>query len=116
MKELSLNILDIAENSVKAGAALTEISIDDALDISDGENLEREYIKNKERIRLRQTIKKLKPEYSQVLYLIFFEDFNTSETAEIMGKSNKQIIDLLYRAKAALKKEIEKEGYTYDGL
>ncbi len=27
MKELSLNILDIAENSVKAGAGLTEISI-----------------------------------------------------------------------------------------
>lgn len=29
MKELSLNILDIAENSVKAGALLTEISIDE---------------------------------------------------------------------------------------
>ena len=27
MKELSLNILDITENSVKAGASLTEISI-----------------------------------------------------------------------------------------
>ena len=29
MKELSLNILDIAENSVKAGATLTEILIDE---------------------------------------------------------------------------------------
>lgn len=29
MKELSLNILDIAENSVKAGATLTEISIEE---------------------------------------------------------------------------------------
>ncbi len=29
MKELSLNILDITENSVKAGAALTEILIDE---------------------------------------------------------------------------------------
>ena len=29
MKELSLNILDITENSVKAGATLTEISIDE---------------------------------------------------------------------------------------
>ena len=35
MKELSLNILDIAENSVKAGAALTEIIIDEK-----GEKLE----------------------------------------------------------------------------
>lgn len=32
MKELSLNILDIAENSVKAGAALTEIYIDETAD------------------------------------------------------------------------------------
>ena len=30
MKELSLNILDIAENSLKAGASLTEISITEA--------------------------------------------------------------------------------------
>ncbi len=32
MKELSLNILDITENSVKAGATLTEISIAESLD------------------------------------------------------------------------------------
>lgn len=32
MKEISLNILDIAENSVKAGAALTEIIIDETED------------------------------------------------------------------------------------
>ena len=30
MKELSLNILDVAENSVKAGAALTEILIEES--------------------------------------------------------------------------------------
>ena len=30
MKELSLNILDIAENSVKAGATLTEITVEEA--------------------------------------------------------------------------------------
>ena len=32
MKELSLNILDITENSVKAGAALTEITIEETPD------------------------------------------------------------------------------------
>lgn len=32
MKELSLNILDIAENSVKAGAELTEITVDESED------------------------------------------------------------------------------------
>lgn len=41
MKELSLNILDIAENSLKAGASLTEIRLvetDDALTISISDN------------------------------------------------------------------------------
>ena len=33
MKELSLNILDITENSVKAGASLTEIAIDETDDV-----------------------------------------------------------------------------------
>ena len=32
MKEISLNILDVAENSVKAGATLTEITIDETAD------------------------------------------------------------------------------------
>lgn len=33
MKELSLNILDVTENSVKAGASLTEISVEETDDI-----------------------------------------------------------------------------------
>ena len=59
---------------------------------------------------------KLKPEYAQVLYLIYFEGFTNDETAQIMKKTKKQVIDLLYRAKAALKKQLEKEGYNYDRL
>ena len=34
MKELSLNILDIAENSVKAGATLTEITVEETADLT----------------------------------------------------------------------------------
>ncbi|MBQ3903964.1 MAG: sensor histidine kinase [Eubacterium sp.] len=51
MKELSLNILDVAENSVKAGAALTEILIDengDALTLTikdDGCGMDEETVK-----------------------------------------------------------------------
>ena len=34
MKELSLNILDIAENSVKAGATLTEITVEETAELT----------------------------------------------------------------------------------
>ena len=61
-------------------------------------------------------MKKLNPEYAQVLYLIYFEDFDHDETAKIMKKNKRQIINLVFRAKNALKKELEKEGFVYDGL
>jgi len=50
MKELSLNILDIAENSVKAGANLTEISIEETEETitltitDDGSGMKREIL------------------------------------------------------------------------
>lgn len=93
-----------------------EVPLEEVSDISDEESIEQSYIADEERIRLRRTINKLKPEYSQVLYLIYFEGFDHDETAKIMNKSKKQIIDLLYSAKKALKKQLEKEGYNYDGL
>lgn len=52
MKELSLNILDITENSVKAGATLTEIIIEETLDkivltiTDDGCGMNEETLKN----------------------------------------------------------------------
>lgn len=54
MKELSLNILDITENSVKAGATLTKISVvenDDTLTITikdDGHGMSEEILKTVE--------------------------------------------------------------------
>ena len=93
-----------------------EVPLEEASDISDEESIEKNYIADEERIKLRRTINKLKPEYSQVLYLIYFEGFDNDETAKIMDKSKRQVVDLLYRAKAALKKQLEKEGYTYDEL
>ena len=93
-----------------------EVPLEEASDISDEESIEKNYIADEERIKLRRTINKLKPEYSQVLYLIYFEGFDNDGTAKIMDKSKRQVVDLLYRAKPALKKQLEKEGYTYDEL
>jgi len=39
-----------------------------------------------------------------------------TETAEIMRKNERQIRNLLYRAKAALKTQLEKEGFEYEEL
>ena len=59
---------------------------------------------------------KILDEYRQVLVLVYFEDFQNDQVASIMGKSKKQIENLVYRAKLSLKSELEKEGFVYEDL
>ena len=61
-------------------------------------------------------MQRLKYEYRQVICLIYIEGFSNSETAVIMHKSSRQITNMLYQAKKALRSELEKEGITYAGL
>ena len=79
-------------------------------------DLERDYLKNEAKIQLNQAIDRLKPEYRQVLWLTYFEGFRNDEAAKIMRKSKKQIENLLYNAKKALRTEMESEGFLYEGL
>ena len=51
-----------------------------------------------------------------MLWLTFFEGLSTSDAAAVMRKTNRQIENLLYRAKISLKSELEKEGFVYEEL
>ena len=57
---------------------------------------------------------RLTPRYRQILYLAYFEDFTTEEMVTILKESRHNIASVLYRAKAALKKELLREGFTYE--
>lgn len=83
---------------------------------SEKEELERQYIRKEQMIHLHQTMEKLSEPYRQVLYLVYFEEFTNDEVAQVMKKSKRQIENLLYRAKAALKNLLEKEGFVYEEL
>lgn len=80
------------------------------------EDLEREYIREENRIALRQALRKIKSEYAQVLYLVYFEDFSNEQAAKVMKKSKRQVENLVCRAKQSLKSELDKEGFTYEEL
>lgn len=79
-------------------------------------NIEREYLIKEQKIILHRTMRKLKSEYFQVLYLIYFEGFTNTDAAVIMKKNKRQIENLVYRAKNTLKSELEKEGFEYEEL
>ena len=84
--------------------------------LSEEENLEQSYLREEEKIVVHRALNKLNAEYRQVLYLVFFEDFNTEQTAVVMKKSKRQIGNLIYRAKMALKSQLDREGFVYEGL
>ncbi|MGN1442686.1 MAG: RNA polymerase sigma factor [Acutalibacteraceae bacterium] len=80
------------------------------------ESLERSYIKEQNKLILHEALKRLNPEYRQVLWLVYFEDFSNTEAASVMKKSRRQIENLIYRAKQSLKAELTKEGFTDEDL
>ena len=80
------------------------------------EGLECRYIQKEQQKTLHSAIKKLKPEYRQVLWLIYFEGFSHKETARILGKTVHSVETLVYRARQALKTKLLEEGFIYEDL
>ena len=91
-------------------------SIDECENISAENDLERDYLIEEQRILLHRMLCRLKEEYRQVLYLVYFENFSNSEVGKIMGKSSKQTENLIYNARKTLRSELEKEGFDYEKL
>lgn len=70
-------------------------------------------IQTEERNRtLHLCMEQLNPNYREALYLVYFENMRHAQAAAVMGKSEKQVADLVYRAKHSLKIRLEQEGIT----
>lgn len=52
----------------------------------------------------------LNPDYRESLYLTYFEGMSYLQAAEVMGKSVKQITNMVYRGKERLRGLLEREG------
>lgn len=84
--------------------------------VAEEENLERLFIKEERKIMVHRALKKLKPEYHQVLWLVYFESFSNKEAAAVMKKSVHNIETLVYRARKSLRSQLEMEGFEYEEL
>ncbi len=78
--------------------------------------LELGYIQKEEHRILNRVIKTLKPEYRQVLWLIYFEGFTCGQAGKIMKKSPRNMQTLVWRARNALKNKLIEEGFEYEDL
>ena len=108
---------NVAIDYIRHNSKFSMSPIDDMENyLKDETSLENLYIKSERKIIVHKAMSNLKPEYHQVLWLIYFEDFSNEETAKTIGKSKRQIENLLFRAKQSLKSILDKEGFQYEKL
>ncbi len=112
-------LFSIARNKavdyLKSKAKATITSLDDLSVIANDDlNLENMVVRKEEYRHLYSALSKIKYEYRNVLYLFYFEDMSYNEIAKVMKKNNKQIKNLMYRAKQTLKLIMETEGFIYE--
>ena len=93
---------------------LSDISLDQQLQLSDVTDTEKEFFKEEQKAELYKAMKKLNPDYYQVLYLMYFEDLDTSDIAMIMHKAKRQVSDMIFRARKSLRTELERKGFIYE--
>ena len=107
----------VAVDHLRHRKKLADLPIEDLENhLAEAESVERAYLRQEQKIALHRAMQALSPEYRQVLYLTYFEGFTNAEAACAMQKSNRQIENLLYRAKQSLKSQLEKENFVYEEL
>ena len=63
--------------------------------------------------QLYEALEKLKAEYREALYLVYFEGMSYRNAATVMNQSERQITKLIYHGKQRLRAILEQEGFIY---
>ena len=75
-----------------------------------GPSLEEMILADERKCTVNAALKQLNDDLRVVVHLIYFEDLTCDEAARIMKKNRKQVYNLLYRAKNALRTILGEEG------
>lgn len=107
---------NVAVDAYRKKKNVADTPVDELEISSEEESLEETCIREEEKMRLHRAMSRLHADYRQVLYLSYFDDLGTKQIAAVMRKNERQVANLLYRAKAALKNELIREGFTNEKL
>ena len=53
-------------------------------------------------------------EFRETLLLVYFEELSYRQAAQVLGRTEQQVTNLVYRGKQQLKQLLEQEGYQYE--
>ncbi len=107
---------NVALDFLRRQSGRSSVSIDECGGLTDGDAAESSYFREERKIVLHRAMQKLKPEYRQILWLIYFEDFSCKEAAAVIKKSVHSTETLVWRAKQSLKSELIREGFDNENL
>lgn len=107
----------VALDAMRRRKKLADTPVEDAEAVlADKTDLERDFLREERRILVHRAMERLPADYRQILWLSYFEGLSNAEAAAVMGRNDRQIRNLLYRAKQSLKTELEQEGFTYEDV
>lgn len=93
-----------------------EVPLEDVQNVLSSGDLEDSMIHRQVRQTVYVCMQKLPAQYREVLLLSYFDGFSVEEIKGIMGRSSKQVYNLLARARVALRKLLEQEGISHEDL
>ncbi len=99
-----------ALNWLKRRRGLREAELTEAEDLSEQGELERRALASERKRVVNEALAKLPEEMRMAVHLVFFEELSYEEAAKIMKKNPKQVDNLLYRAKKALRSILGEVG------
>ena len=108
---------NLALNTLRRQKRNPEVSLELCPEVSSEEAaLEQAYLRQEQKITVHRALHKLKAEYRQVLWLVYFEGMSLKEAASVLKKRIHTVEVLVSRARKALKTQLEKEGFFYEEL
>ncbi len=100
-----------ALNVLKRRKIIETVPLSEVENVLSEEKTPEEYVLADERKRrVNEALEKLSEDMRTAVHLVYFEELSYRETAKIMKKSEKQVDNLLYRAKKELHAILGKEG------
>ena len=86
-----------------------EQPLETAGDPADRRSLEEEFLRREQAMAVHAALNALPAQYRTVLHLLYFEEMSYEQAGRVMKKNRKQIENLAYRARQAMKAALEKE-------
>ncbi len=100
-----------ALDHIKHGRRLKFTELSEELSLADPQpGPEEQLLANEEKRELHRALAQLPEEYGQVLHLVYFQELSCEEAARVLKKNRKQVYNLLYKGKEALRTILKKEG------